>query len=134
MKKQAISTTQGHVWKTSGRDAAVGAIHRFAYAVLLGMVTWFLYTARFDTLPFGADVQIMLTKIVGLPVAIVSQLLPQGAWHAIDPFAEYPFAHNEPHERLLLLHLRLAVPVYVALFYVPNVVGALYRRFSRPEV
>jgi hypothetical protein len=30
--------------------------------------------------------------------------------------------HNEPTERVLLLHLRLAVPVYVALFYLPKVV------------
>lgn len=105
----------------------IGFVHRVAYATLISFVTWFLWTARFDTLPLGRDLQLGIVNVLAYPVAMVSERTPIDGWHAIDPFVDQPVGHNEPNERVLLWHLRLAVPVYVALFYVPNLVAWIIR-------
>jgi hypothetical protein len=48
--------------------------------------------------------------------------------HAINSFASVSFAHLDTFDHALLQHLRVAVPVYVVLFYFPNVVTWFLRR------
>lgn len=67
---------------------------------------------------------------------MVSEQMPLDGWRSIDPFSRDQMGHNEPNEKVLLWHLRLAMPVYVVLFYLPNLVLWIVRRFrkgSRPK-
>jgi amino acid transporter len=107
----------------------LGFIHRIAYAVLVSFVVWFLWTARFDTLSLGRDFQLGIVKVLDFPVAMVSERMPLTGWRSIDPFTRDQMGHNEPNEKVLLWHLRLAVPVYVVLFYLPNLFIWIVRRF-----
>lgn len=91
-------------------------IHRVAYATLIRFIVWFLWTARFDTLPLGRDLQLGIVKVLDFPVAMVRERMPLTGWLSIDPFSRDQMGHNEPNEKVLLWHLRLAVPVYVVLF------------------
>jgi hypothetical protein len=114
----------------------LGFIHRVAYAALVSFVVWFLWTARFDTLPLGRDLQLRIVSVLDFPVAMVSEQMPLDGWRSIDPFSRDQMGHNEPNEKVLLWHLRLAMPVYVVLFYLPNLVLWIVRRFrkgSRPK-
>lgn len=106
----------------------IGFVHRLAYATLIGFVTWFLWTARFDTLPLGHDLQLAVVRILAAPVVPASRLTSDTGWKAIDPFTSDVVGHNEPSEKLLLWHLRLAIPVYVSLFYLPSLVRWLIHR------
>jgi len=98
------------------------------YAALISFIVWFLWTARFNTLPLGRDLQLGIVKVLDFPVAMVSERMPLTGWRAIDPFTSDQLGHNEPDEKLLLWHARLAIPVYVMLFYVPSVVMWIVRR------
>jgi hypothetical protein len=109
----------------------IGFIHRVTYAMLIGFITWFLWIARFDTLPFDRDIQTGMIKVLSFPVALVSEQTPITGWKAIDPFTKDIVGHNEPNEKVLLWHLRLAVPVYVVLFYLPNLGTWIIRRARR---
>jgi hypothetical protein len=108
----------------------LGFIHRVAYATLISFVVWFLWTARFDTLPLGRDLQLGIVKVLDFPVAMLSERMPLTGWLSIDPFTRDQMGHNEPNEKVLLWHLRTAVPVYVVLFYLPNLVMWIVRRFG----
>ena len=113
----------------------VGVVHRVAYAALISFIVWFLWTARFNTLPFGRDLQLGIVKVLDFPVAMVSEQMPRTGWRAIDPFTSDQMGHNEPDEKVLLWHLRLALPVYVVLFYLPNIAMWIVRRLrnGRPK-
>jgi hypothetical protein len=89
----------------------LGFIHRVAYATLISFVVWFLWTARFDRLPLDRDLQLGIVKVLDFPVAMVSERMPLTGWLSIDPFTRDQMGHNEPNEKVLLRHLRLAVPV-----------------------
>src|SRR4051794_20285246 len=112
----------------SGLKSLLGFSHRVTYAALISFVVWFLWTARFDTLPFGRDLQLRIVSVLDFPVAIVSEQMPLQGWRSIDPFTRDQMGHNEPNEKVLLWHLRLAMPVYVVLFYLPNLVLSIMRR------
>jgi hypothetical protein len=103
------------------------------YAAVISFIVWFLWTARFNTLPLGRGPQLGIVKVLDFPVAMVSEQMPSAGWRAIDPFTSDQIGHNEPDEKLLLWHARLAIPVYVALFYIPNVVTSIVRRLRKPK-
>lgn len=107
---------------------AAGFIHRAAYATLTAIVVWILYVFPFD--PGSYRFRLAAVKVLDWPVAMVSRQMPPSL-KAIDPFSDYPFAHNERAEYVLLLHLRLAVPVYILLFYLPSLIAAGLARLRR---
>jgi hypothetical protein len=45
----------------------VGFVHRVMYAVLISFIVWFLWTARFDTLPLGRGLQLGTVKVLDFP-------------------------------------------------------------------
>lgn len=84
----------------------------------------------FDQIPLPLAVHEPLLKVLDLPVAAVNTLLPW-QWKGIDVWSSKRQPEHESVWRTLLVHLRVAVPVYVLLFYVPNVIAALVRRRKR---
>ncbi len=104
----------------------IGFCHRVAYAIVLGVTVGYIYLVPS---PLGARGSAWVAGILNLPVSVFCQVT--GA-HAINTFASSSFAHLGTFEDALFQHLRVAVPVYVVLFYVPNIAKWLIRRMRRP--
>jgi hypothetical protein len=64
-------------------------------------------------------------QLLNLPEAIVSLFLPPN-WGALD----LVFSQNPPSliatEQLLFLHIRVALPTYLLLFYSPSIIRKLF--------
>ena len=103
----------------------VGFIHRVVYASLislLGVTVCVLSTMDVGTLP---------CKLMNWPVSIVGQHLP--GWAGLNVFNEQNRCDFcTPTERFQS-HMTLAIPLYVILFYLPNVVAWLWWRRRRSK-
>ena len=98
-----------------------------AYALLLGLATWL-----FAWLPAPVASNqgfVFVLSAVNAPVAFISYVFPF-SWQAVD----LVFGRNLPHTlnsaSFLAQHLRTAVPTYIVLFYLPNLLRAARRRWS----
>jgi hypothetical protein len=111
----------------------VGFAHRLAYATALGFLSW-----AFAVLPYGRHpgIQAFLARLLDFPIAVAGLVLPD--WlSGIDLFFGGSFGHWLRYDETLWLHLRAAIPVYVFLFYLPNLLKGgigLLRRWRRSGV
>jgi hypothetical protein len=117
----------------SARRWLVGLSHRVACATLIGIYTWL-----FSYLPYSATPRLLgdLAYIFDFPVAAASLVLPF-PFKGIDLFFGRGVGEFMSKETLLFWHLRVAIPVYVLLFYVPNLIkggfGLIRKRKVRSE-
>ncbi|MBP7798540.1 MAG: hypothetical protein KA072_07945 [Thermoanaerobaculaceae bacterium] len=107
---------------------AVGFCHRLAYGLLASLITFIalgvgVQPDRFELVLF------YLAKVLNLPVALVGLLtFPYGG---IDLW--FGRGYGPDPRQLLKQHLTFSLPIYLALFYVPAVIRALYRRWRGPS-
>jgi hypothetical protein len=101
----------------------IGFSHRVAYAMAIAVVGLLL-----AALPAGASVDPsgLFTKALNLPLAATGLLLPD-EWKTIDLWFGTNALHYADFSEVLLRHLRIAIPVYVLQFYLPNLFHGLYR-------
>lgn len=118
--------------------AVIGFVHRVVYAALIGIVTWLM--AIFPIGVVNSLLLMLILKVFDFPVAVAGLLLPW-EYTGIDLFFGHGFGVGAPApEEILLRHLRVAIPVYVLLFYVPNLIkggiGLIRRRqkTTKPDV
>lgn len=106
----------------------LGLSHRIAYATALALAGFLL-----AVLPAGLKIDPggMLTKLLDLPVAAVGLLLPL-AWRGIDLWFHPQELGYLAVSDVLIRHLRIAIPVYVLVFYLPTVARGGWRRL-RPH-
>ena len=103
------------------RSSVLAAAHRVAYAAALAF-----FVFDFAVLPIGVGGPVLgtLLAVLNLPVAVVGLALP-----CDQRGLDFPVGHcHWPNQTLFLHHLRLAIPVYVALFYLPNLVSLIRKR------
>src|SRR5688572_6982058 len=102
----------------------IGLSHRVAYATATALVGLLL-----AVMPAGLKIDStgVLTKLLNLPVAAVGLLLPDG-WKSIDLWFGTNALHYSHFSEVLVRHLRLAIPVYVLLFYIPTLGRAVWQR------
>lgn len=99
----------------------IGLAHRVAYAAALAF-----FVFDFSVLPTGVTGSVLggFLAALNFPVALVGLLLPCG-----ERGLDFPIGHCDfPSTALFLNHLRLAIPVYVVLLYLPGSLRALRRR------
>jgi hypothetical protein len=94
------------------------------YAAFLALLTWFSCAAPLGTHP---HTQGLICKVLDWPVATVGQLFPR--WYGVDVFYGGRSCDFCKPIDFVWSHTRLAVPVYVVLFYLPNFVVWIVRRF-----
>jgi hypothetical protein len=77
--------------------------------------------------PLPRGTHMVLLRALDFPVAMVSAVLP---WQlqGIDVWSPERQAERANMWDLLYAHLRIAVPTYVALFYIPTVIAPMVRR------
>src|SRR2546430_214754 len=100
----------------------LGLLHRIACSALISLLTWFTCAAPLGAHPLA---QTILCKIFGWPVATAGELFPR--WYGVDLFyggRSCDFCHPSD---FVWSHMRLAVPVYLGLFYLPNLALMIVR-------
>lgn len=119
----------------SGRDL-LGFAHRLTYATLLALLTWLLSWLPVSTQLAGSAIVSAVLKVVNFPVALASQAMPL-TWRGLDLVFAERLPHTVATSEFLLRHLRVAIPVYVFLFYLPNLLRSgldgLRRRRTAPS-
>lgn len=106
----------------------LGLTHRLAYATTVALAGFLL-----TVMPVGLriDPSGFVVHLLDLPVAAAGLLLAP-EWRGIDLwFQPQEWGYLHPIEGLLR-HLRLAIPVYMLLFYLPNLIAGAHRRL-RPQ-
>ena len=112
----------------------VGFCHRVAYAALATCVVW-IFALHLPVpeggYPWGLSVRIV--KWLDLPIAVATQVLPCDQY-AVDLWFSVRGGGGCPEpigdlRRYFFNHMRVGVPVYVLLFYLPNVYCAVRRRW-----
>jgi hypothetical protein len=114
----------------------VGFCHRCAYGVVLSLLVW-VFTLHLP-LPEGPTARAVTTvtmKALDLPVALATQLMPCDEF-AIDIWFSVRGGGGCPQPLGNLLgyfwnHMRVAVPTYVLIFYIPAGLAVVYRRILR---
>lgn len=109
----------------------VGLSHRFAYATVAGLLCWVFAAHSFQSIDPRMSRAIALT--LDAPVVVANHLLPS-RWRGLNLFSGQPQGEFIRHEEILWLHLRAAIPTYVALFYVPNLICLAMRAWRRRRV
>lgn len=107
----------------------VGFVHRVAYAMLSALLAW-----HACTWPFGESVaqRRIVTAICytfSFPTAVIGRITTP--YRGVDIFFERggEWCDFCSPQQVLWSHVRFAVPVYVALFYLPTLVLRIVRRW-----
>lgn len=110
------------------RRQLIGLCHRIAYATLMSVLIWIGATIPIGPVK-GSDPLLVAVTAADLPIALATQALPCTEF-AIDLWftVHCPPPQEESVPRLFVNHLRVGIPVYVLLFYLPAIVRAALRR------
>lgn len=113
----------------------LGFVHRTAYATLVSLLVWIG-----ATIPIGPTNSthpgVLAVMVADLPIAVATQVLPCKEF-AIDLWfsVHYPEGCPPPQiddvGELLLNHLRVGIPAYVFVLYIPNMLLGAVRWWRR---
>ena len=109
------------------RTTLTGLSHRFAYAALVSALVWVGFQlpipeGTFPPTEWGTRNSVV--RWLDLPIAMTTQLLPCDEF-AIDLWftPQCPFNGGGP-ARLFANHMRLGIPTYMLIFYLPAIFRA----------
>lgn len=94
----------------------VGFSHRLAYALALSLLVWNLYVLPVG---MGGNGGPVLLSLANAPVGAAALLVPCPARGIDAPFLQCHHQGGQSASEFFLSHLRVAVPVYMFLFYLP---------------
>jgi hypothetical protein len=114
--------------------AVVGLVHRLAYSILIGLITYLLANLplyeKGEPISIGAHVLVLVLYFLDFPIAVVSRLdIPYLA--GIDLFFGHGVGEFMSPLEVLTWHLRLTILVYVPLFYLPKLLRAGVERWRQ---
>ncbi len=111
----------------------LGLSHRIAYAALISALVWILaLMPRQPVEPYSFEA--LLALAFDLPIAVATQPLPckefaLDLWFSVEGGEGCPqgFANQVSARERFFNHMRVGIPVYMLLFYLPNVFLYLIR-------
>jgi hypothetical protein len=115
----------------NARHVLVGFVHRVAYATLFALLTWHACTSPFGESVIQRRIVTAICYTLDYPTALVGRITApyRGMDVIFDQGGEWcDFCSAQQR---LWNHVRFAVPVYLVLFYVPNIVLWILRRFRK---
>lgn len=113
------------------KQILVGFAVRAFVAAAISLFVWWLLTTPFKSVPLPGAVVIATVRVLNFPVALAGELL-----YPIRGF-DLVFENGSswcdfcPPGQMLWMQLRLAIPVYIVLFYVPALTRGIARRNPR---
>src|SRR6266852_1220902 len=101
------------------RRIAIGFIVRLVVSTVISLTGWWLFSTPFDRLPLPRAAIWPIVRVLDFPVALAAELLPIRGMELIfhDPASWCDFCTNG---ELLRMQMRIAIPVYLLLLYVPT--------------
>jgi len=112
------------------RRFIIGFALRLIIATLISLSVWWLFTTPFDRIPLPRAVVVMIIRVIDFPVALAGEVLPIRGIELVfddhDTWCDFC-----PLGEVFRQQMRLAIPVYVLLLYVPSVIGSIARRNPR---
>ena len=113
---------------TPYQKLARGFFFRLGYAVALGVLVFNL-----AVLPLGLNLDRWspVLHILNAPVGAVSLLIPCPERGLDFPFGDCHHQGGQTAADFFFSHVRVAVPVYVLCFYLPNLLAATWRWLRR---
>lgn len=106
----------------------IGLVHRVVYATLFALLAWHACTWPFGNSVVQRRLATAVCYTFNLPTAIVGRIT--SPYRGIDVFCNRgEWCETCPWQQELWVHVRFAVPVYVVLFYLPNLLFAIVWRF-----
>lgn len=111
------------------RRVLTGFVHRVVYAMLFALLAWHACTWPFGNSIAQRRVATAVCYTLNLPTAIIGRVT--SPYRGIDVFFDRggEWCDFCSAQQILWNHVRFAVPVYVVLFYLPNLVMCFVRWF-----
>ena len=118
------------------RKQLFGLSHRIAYAALISALVWILAQLPMQVNPYGLDARLLFA--LDWPIAVATQPLPCKEF-AIDLWftgqggepCPTGIGYQVPARDMFFNHMRVGIPVYVFLFYLPNILLGAVRWWRR---
>ena len=117
------------------RKIVFGLANRIAYAALVSALLWILVGLPMSY-PYGFNGQLVFA--LDWPIAVATQILPckefaLDVWFTGKGGEGCPEAYHPPvpAREMFFNHMRVGIPVYAFLFYLPNIALGLVRWWCR---
>ncbi|HET8774710.1 MAG TPA: hypothetical protein VFP80_12990 [Thermoanaerobaculia bacterium] len=113
------------------RRTFFGFILRVLIATFISLLVWWLATTPFDRLPLPRSGVVTTVQILNFPVALAGEILYpiRGIQLLFDDYSTWcDFCSSG---EMFRQQMRIAIPAYLALLYIPTVVRSIARRDSR---
>jgi len=113
------------------RRVSIGLILRLVIATLISLLVWWLSTTPFDRLPLRSPAILAIVRILDFPVALAGELLyPIRGMELV--FRDYDtWCDFCPIGEMFRQQMRIAIPTYLFLLYIPTLLRAVARRDAR---
>ena len=112
------------------RRLILGFIVRLIASTVISLTVWCLFVTPFNRLPIPTAAVIVIVRLLDFPVALAGEVLPirgmelvfddHGTWCDFCPIGE-----------MFRQQMRIAIPTYLLLFYVPTLLRRVTRRDAR---
>ena len=112
------------------RKLAIGFAVRLIASIVISLTVWWLFTTPFDRIPLPRSVVTVLVRVLDFPVALAGEVLPIRGMELVFDDHDTWCDFCQPVE-MVRLQLRLAIPVYLVLLYVPALLRPPARRRPR---
>lgn len=103
---------------------------RLILSVLISLMVWWLFTTPFDRLPLPRSVVPVIVRVLDFPVALAGEVLPIRGMELVFDNHDTWCDFCQPGE-MFRQQMRLAIPVYLLLLYVPNLILSVAHRKPR---
>jgi len=113
------------------RTVSIGLILRLITATAISLLVWWLSMTPFDRLPLPRAATFAIVRILDFPVALAGELLypirgMELVFRDYDTWCDFCSVGE-----MFRQQMRLAVPVYLFLLYIPTVLRSIRRRDPR---
>jgi len=112
------------------RKFAIGFTLRLITSTVISLTVWWLFTTPFDRLPLPPSVVMVIVRILDFPVALAGEVLPiRGMELVLDDYDTW--CDFCPIGEMFRQQMRIAIPTYLLLLYLPTLLRWVARRDVR---
>jgi hypothetical protein len=112
------------------RRFAIGFTLRLITSTVISLTVWLLFTTPFDRIPLPRPAVFVIARVLDFPVALAGEVLPirgmELVFHDYDTRCAFC-----PIEEMFRQQMRIAIPAYLFLLYVPTLLRSVARRDAR---
>ena len=112
------------------RRFAIGLTLRLTVSTVISLTVWWLFVTPFDRLPLPPSAVSVIVRVLDFPVALAGEVLPIRGMELVfenhDTWCDFC-----PIGEMFRQQMRLAIPTYLVLLYLPTLLRWVARRDIR---